>query len=190
MTLYAVSPHMWGRHYDVLVPVQTSTCADCGAQLFKLSFLGMREFYKLTAEQVEISMLTDARWSKPMTWVGAEWARKNLTPMEAKMLYRGWDDKGDEQHYCHDCAKKTIEATCVRCHQKFTRTRDLVGGWACERCFGVHCTAMCNVKPGERVAGLVWNDKAANEHYAHEVKSAEEHLVAEGVIESLSGGAS
>lgn len=190
MTLYAVSPHMWGRHYDSLVPVKTSACADCGRQLYKPSFLGMREFFELTEERVGFSMLTDDRWSKPMVWVGAEWARQNLSKVDAKMLYRGWDERGDEQNYCHDCAKKTIEATCTCCHQKFTRTLDLSGGWACERCFIVHCTAMCHVKPGERVAGLVWNDQAANAHYAREVEIAEEGLVAKSVIENLSGGAS
>lgn len=188
MTLYAVSSHSWGRHFNTLVPVTTSTCADCGTVLFKPSFLGMSEFYELTGVQVEQATLTDDRWSKPMAWVGAEWARQNLTPVEAKMLYRGWDEVGNEHHYCHDCAKKTIEATCTRCHQKFARTRDLIGGWACERCFLVHCTAMCNVTPGERVAGLAWGDADANAHYEHEVEQAEENLIAKGVIDVHSGG--
>lgn len=190
MHLYAVRSSSWGNHYDALVPVKTSTCSDCGGRLFKPSFLGMREFYELTDAQVEQAKFTDNRWSKPMTWVGAEWARQNLSKVEAKMLYRGWDEQGHEQGYCHDCASKTVEATCTCCNQKFTRTRDLIGGWACERCFSVHCTAMCNVKPGERVAGLVWNDQAANKHYAQEFELAEEELVAKGIIEILSGDVS
>ena len=107
--LFTVSPHIWGSHYDSLVPVSFTTCKDCGRLVYRLAFLGMRVFYSLSVEEQKLSILEDTRWSKPMIWMGAEWPRKNLQPVDIQMQYRGWDEHGVEHEFCHICASKLIE---------------------------------------------------------------------------------
>lgn len=146
--IYEVTSHTWGSEWDELVAVSTATCADCGEIVSSAGWSGKKLFF-LSEEEYESCYFEDRRWSKPSVSHLARLAREyGFRTIGVLYLTRGWDENGREQSYCYDCSKKVVDATCQRCGKQFNRTRDLIGGWACEHCFAIHCEAMCKIIPG------------------------------------------
>ena len=167
-------------------------CSDCGKMVAR-TISGDQRYFMLNKAAIAFSMV-----SEPVATIPNRQVMRPHYAIRYKESYEvyplswtdGRDENGVEHAYCPECAAKVIEAECIRCHTTFSRPRDMVAGWACERCLAIHAEAMCHISPGERVAGLVWNDQKANDHYELEMVHAEEHLIAEGVLNSLTGGES
>lgn len=162
--LYASS--IWGGMRKVK---QCGTCHDCGTFVASHE-LGDRYYFMLGPISEKRSMVKVGSYHEMKSDFAS--AHKNLFQVHPLDIYNGRDEDGQSHIYCKSCSEKVIEATCSRCGDKFNRTRGLIGGWSCDKCFSIHCTAMCNITPGERVAGLVWGDDAANAHYEREFEIA------------------